>query len=77
MCYLFATFPSVALAAQHLAIACDSTAAFYPRRYMICFHDFDIEGLTADGALTALLLIDLTTGVGIKGTDTEVVNVAI
>ena len=44
---------------------------------MVSLHDFDIEGFAADGAFAALTLINLAAGVGIKSTDTEVVNVAV
>ena len=75
--YLFAAFSAITVAAEHLAVACDSASAFYPRGNMVGFRDFDVEGSAADSALAALPLIDLAARIGIKSADTEVVNVAI
>lgn len=74
---LFTTLPSIAVSAQHLAVAGNRASAFHPRGNMVSLHDFDIEGFAADGAFASLPLIDLSAGIGIKRADTQMVNVAV
>ena len=44
---------------------------------MVSFHDFNVERLAAYSTLAALPLIDLAARVGIKSTNTQMMNVAI
>ena len=67
---LFATFASIAVAAEHLAVVSNRSTAFYPRRNMIGFHLFYFEMLAAKRTNTALALIDFTLGVVIERTNT-------
>ena len=52
---LFASFASVALLTQHLAVLDDRPAARSPRCDVVAFHEFEVELLMTNGADVLLL----------------------
>ena len=74
---LFTTLTTITLAAEHLAVVCNRTTTFHPRRNMVRFHLFDVEMLAAKRTNAALALIDFTAGVVIERTDTQMVDVMV
>ena len=74
---LLAALPSVAVAAQHLAVVRDRASAFHPRGYMVGFHNFDVKRVAAYSTLATLSLINFAARVGIKSTYSQMAYIAV
>ena len=74
---LLAALPSVAFAAEHLAVGGNGAPTFHPWRYMVGFHLLNLEVSSANGAYTLLPLIDLALGIVVKRPDAQVADVVV
>ena len=64
------TLTTITLAAEHLAVIGNRTAAFYPRCDMVGFHLFYFEMLATKRTNATLTLIDLALSVIVERADT-------